>query len=109
MKEATPLIQVIRLDLAREVQDRRTSGLSLNECPGGVASPGAGTGDRYSQPAARASVSIRHVHRARLAPSGNYPDATLAHDRVVNREIVNADHSKRGIDTGPPQPSHNGI
>ena len=92
------LVEVWRVDLTGNVQQRCSGGLRLDQRAGPVAGPRAGAGETDAQAIADPRIGVRHVDRARLAPAWDEPDFAGPADCIQDRHVVDADDAEGGAD-----------
>src|SRR5436305_11449311 len=72
VNKSLALVEIRRINLACQVQERCAVSLRFDQRTGGIARTCPGTGDDDSQPATGFGVSISHIDCPRLAPIGNW-------------------------------------
>ena len=99
MNKSLALVEIWRINLARQMQERGTVSLGFDQCTRSIARTCSGTGDGYSQSASSHRVSISHVDCPWFATIGNWPDTALTGDCVVDGKVMNTDDPKNTLNS----------
>ena len=94
MNKSLALVEIWRINLARQMQERGTVSLGFDQCTRSIARTCSGTGNGYSQSASSHRVSISHVDCPWFATIGNWTNVTLPGNRVINGNVMNTDDPK---------------
>src|SRR5207247_7716229 len=97
VNKSLALVKIWRINLARQMQERGTVSLGFDQCTRSIARTCSGTGNGYSQSASSHRVSISHVDCPWFATIGNWTNAPLPGNRVVDGDVMNTDDPKHTL------------
>ena len=92
-----------RSDLAGDMKQRRSTIPRFDDRAGGVSRARARARERDAEFAGHARIRIGHVHDSAFVPGRDHAKSAVPLNRVVKRNVVNADDAEYRIDADPLQ------